>query len=175
MTTEVLLLVLGIVAVVALLGLLVLRSRRQRVTLADAADAPRAPHRPAPTLARATAIEPEAAEGHGVADEAAAAVEDVLGEVLGIDAHHDHALDDASADVLTTIKGLGPKAASQLAALGITRFSQLAALGTEQVATVDAAMGPLQGRITRDKWVEQARLLAAGDRAGFEAAFGKIG
>ena len=27
----------------------------------------------------------------------------------------------------------------------------------------------------RDRWIEQAKLLSAGDRAGYEAAFGKLG
>ena len=37
---------------------------------------------------------------------------------------------------------------------------------------VDALMGRFAGRIRRDQWVEQARLLAAGDSAGFAAQFG---
>ena len=36
-------------------------------------------------------------------------------------------------------------------------------------------MGAFKGRITRDRWVEQARYLAAGDIAGFEVTFGKLG
>ena len=32
-----------------------------------------------------------------------------------------------------------------------------------------------KGRITRDRWVEQAGYLARGDTAGFEAQFGKLG
>ncbi len=78
-------------------------------------------------------------------------------------------------DPLTTIKGLGPKAASQLNALGITRYDQLAALSGGTLDAVDARMGNFQGRIVRDRWVEQAGHLAAGDTAGFEAKFGKLG
>jgi hypothetical protein len=29
--------------------------------------------------------------------------------------------------------------------------------------------------MARDRWIEQAQLLAAGDRAGYEATFGKLG
>jgi predicted flap endonuclease-1-like 5' DNA nuclease len=36
-------------------------------------------------------------------------------------------------------------------------------------------MGAFQGRIARDRWIEQARYLAADDVAGFEAVFGKLG
>lgn len=78
-------------------------------------------------------------------------------------------------DELTRLKGLGPKAAGVLNALGITRYDQVAALSDADVARIDSQMGPLQGRITRDRWVEQARFLAADDRAGFEAVFGKLG
>lgn len=76
---------------------------------------------------------------------------------------------------VTLLKGLGPKAAAQLAALGITDIAQLAALGDAEIAALDGQMGALAGRIGRDRWIEQARMLAAGDRAGFEAAFGKLG
>lgn len=124
------------------------------------------------------------AEGHGVGSEAAAAVEDVIGELLGVDAHHDHALDstpppvavpDGPADDLTRLKGLGPKAAATLGALGITRYDQLAALRDADAARIDEAMGAFKGRLARDRWIEQARFLAADDVPGFEASFGKLG
>ena len=107
----------------------------------------------------------------GVASSAATATEDIYGEFLGI-AHPDLT---GPADDLTRLKGLGPKAAAQLNTLGITRFAQLAALSDEQVSAVDGRMGIFRGRIERDRWVEQARHLAAGDVAGFEAKFGALG
>lgn len=85
------------------------------------------------------------------------------------------AADAGPPDALTTIKGLGPKAAARLADLGITRFDQLADLTGDRLAAVDAQMGPLQGRIAKDRWVEQAGFLATGNTAGFEATFGKLG
>ena len=112
-------------------------------------------------------------EGNGLSDEMAAAVEDVAGEFLGVDAHPDLAA--GAPDDLTVLKGLGPKAAAQLNSLGIFRYAQIAALTEPQVAGLDARMGTFKGRITRDRWVEQARFLAAGDQAGFEATFGKLG
>ena len=75
---------------------------------------------------------------------------------------------------VTQLKGLGPKVAGRLAELGIDRVGQLAALDERQAAELDAAMGTFQGRIARDRWIEQARLLAAGDRDGFERVFGKL-
>jgi predicted flap endonuclease-1-like 5' DNA nuclease len=82
---------------------------------------------------------------------------------------------DGPPDQLTRLKGLGPKAATRLNELGITRYDQLAALSGDGLATIDAQMGAFQGRIARDRWVEQAGHLAAGDTAGFEAKFGKLG
>jgi len=75
---------------------------------------------------------------------------------------------------LTQLKGLGPKVAQLLADRGITRVGQLAALSDAEAVRLDAELGPFTGRLTRDRWIEQARLLAAGDRAGFEAAFGRL-
>lgn len=85
------------------------------------------------------------------------------------------AQEDGPPDNLTMLKGLGPKAAGQLNALGITRFGQLAALSNAELDRIDAQMGNFRGRIVRDRWVEQAEHLAAGDVAGFEAKFGKLG
>ncbi len=79
------------------------------------------------------------------------------------------------ADELTRMKGVGPKVASMLSAMGITRYDQIAAWSDDDVARIDAQLGTFKGRITRDQWVEQARLLASGDQPGFEAKFGKLG
>ncbi|MBM7405793.1 MULTISPECIES: helix-hairpin-helix domain-containing protein [Sphingomonas] len=80
-----------------------------------------------------------------------------------------------AASDLTTLKGLGPKVAAQLAEMGITSIADLAALSPAEADRIDASLGTFQGRMARDRWVEQARLLAAGDRAGYEAKFGKLG
>lgn len=76
---------------------------------------------------------------------------------------------------LTTIKGLGPKVAAMLAELGVTGVDQIAALSPAEADTLDAKLGSFAGRMTRDRWIEQARLLTAGDRAAYEAEFGKLG
>jgi predicted flap endonuclease-1-like 5' DNA nuclease len=81
----------------------------------------------------------------------------------------------ASGEDLTRIKGLGPKIAALLGAAGITRFAQIAAWEEADIARIDAQLGRFSGRITRDQWVEQARLLAAGDEPGFAAQYGKNG
>jgi predicted flap endonuclease-1-like 5' DNA nuclease len=55
---------------------------------------------------------------------------------------------DGEADDLLRLKGVGPK--------------------------IDAQLGNFAGRPRRDNWVDQARLLAAGDLAGYEAKYGKL-
>jgi len=82
--------------------------------------------------------------------------------------------DETEADDFTRMKGVGPKVAERLNALGYTRFADLAALTPDQADALDAQLGTFQGRIHRDRWIEQARFLAAGDVAGYEAVFGKL-
>ncbi|EAQ27639.1 hypothetical protein NAP1_08602 [Erythrobacter sp. NAP1] len=80
---------------------------------------------------------------------------------------------EAEADDLTRIKGLGPKLRTILAEQGITRFDQIAAWSDEDIARIDAGLGRFSGRITRDQWVEQAKLLSAKDESGFTSKFGQ--
>lgn len=75
---------------------------------------------------------------------------------------------------VTTLKGLGPKVAARLAELGVTDAGQLASLDDNAAAALDAQLGSFAGRMARDRWIEQARLLTAGDRASYEATFGKL-
>jgi predicted flap endonuclease-1-like 5' DNA nuclease len=76
---------------------------------------------------------------------------------------------------VTALKGLGPRVAARLGELGISRVDQLAALSPGEAETLDGELGAFSGRMARDRWIEQAQLLAAGDSAGFEAKFGKLG
>lgn len=78
------------------------------------------------------------------------------------------------ADDLRRIKGVGPKLVALLHGFGVTRYSQIAAWTDADIDAMDARLGTFAGRIRRDSWVEQAKLLAAGDQAGFEAKFGKL-
>lgn len=84
------------------------------------------------------------------------------------------AASNGAVDDLTRIKGVGPKLSALLGQLGVTSFAQIAAWTDEDLARVDAQLGAFAGRPQRDKWVEQARLLAAGDTAGYEGQFGKL-
>jgi predicted flap endonuclease-1-like 5' DNA nuclease len=72
------------------------------------------------------------------------------------------------------LTGLGPKVAARLAELGITDARQLAALNGADAQRLDGELGSFSGRMARDRWIEQARLLTAGDKAGYETVFGKL-
>ena len=76
--------------------------------------------------------------------------------------------------IQTQLKGVGPKFAEALHALGIYRFEQLARLTPVEIERLDTQLGPFRGRIQRDRLVEQADYLARGDRDGFEERFGKL-
>jgi predicted flap endonuclease-1-like 5' DNA nuclease len=77
-------------------------------------------------------------------------------------------------DDLTRIKGVGPKLAALLHSLGVTGFDDIARWDDAAIDRIDAQLGQFSGRIRRDGWVEQARLLVAGDTSGFERRFGKL-
>lgn len=62
-------------------------------------------------------------------------------------------------DDLTLIGGIGPKIQELLHDLGIFHFEQIAAWTPENIAWVDDYLSST-GRITREGWVEQARVLA---------------
>ena len=81
---------------------------------------------------------------------------------------------DAERDDLTRLKGVGPKLATQLSELGVTSFGQIAAWTEADIERIDSQLGRFAGRIQRDSWVAQAKLLAAADDAGFSARFGNI-
>jgi predicted flap endonuclease-1-like 5' DNA nuclease len=76
------------------------------------------------------------------------------------------------ADDLTKIKGVGPKLVTLLAGLGVTRLEQIAAWTESDVAAIDAQLGRFKGRIERDQWVEQAKLLISEDKSAYAARFG---
>ncbi len=81
----------------------------------------------------------------------------------------------AAADDLARIKGVGPKLVALLGELGVTSYAQIAAWSDADVERIDAQLGRFAGRITRDQWIEQAKLLCAGDETGFTERFGRNG
>lgn len=73
------------------------------------------------------------------------------------------------ADDLKMIKGVGPKLEVLLNRLGFYHFDQIAAWGPAELAWVDDSLEGFKGRASRDGWVAQAALLAAGGQTEFSA------
>lgn len=74
---------------------------------------------------------------------------------------------DGQPDDLKQIKGIGPKLEKLCNALGFYHFDQIAAWTDQEVAWVDANLEGFKGRVSRDGWVSQAKLLAAGGETAF--------
>ena len=62
-------------------------------------------------------------------------------------------------DLLTQIKGIGPKLQAALYAVGIFHFEQIAGWTSDEVAWVDENIVSVKGRASRDDWVAKARAL----------------
>lgn len=71
------------------------------------------------------------------------------------------------ADDLKKIKGVGPKLEKTCNSLGFYHFDQIAAWTATEVAWVDENLEGFKGRVTRDDWVAQAKLLAEGGETAF--------
>jgi NADH-quinone oxidoreductase subunit E len=68
---------------------------------------------------------------------------------------------DGKGDDLKVIEGIGPKMEQLVNSLGFYHFDQLAAWTADEVAWVDSHLGTFRGRIVRDKWVAQAKLIVS--------------
>jgi predicted flap endonuclease-1-like 5' DNA nuclease len=156
------LLILVAVVVVLIAAYLLLRPR-QRVQLTDS-DALVRPH-----MQRTSAH-----ADRGLAAEAAAAVGDVSGQIIGAPVHENLPGASGPPDDLTMLKGVGPKFAALLNDLGIRRFDQLARLSEGDLDRLDQHLGAFRGRLQRDQVPLQADYLARGDEDGFEQRFGKL-
>ncbi len=67
----------------------------------------------------------------------------------------------AAPDDLSHIDGIGPTAQKILSQNGITNYSQIAAWTTSDVQRIDGLLGGTS-RVSRQNWIEQAKILAAG-------------
>jgi predicted flap endonuclease-1-like 5' DNA nuclease len=78
------------------------------------------------------------------------------------------------ADNLRRLIGIGPVNERLLKGLGVTTYAQIAAWTDADVKRVEEVLN-FDGRIAREKWIEQAKLLAAGDEAEFARQFPAAG
>lgn len=74
---------------------------------------------------------------------------------------------ETGADDLKKIKGVGPKLEQLLHSLGFFHFDQVAKWSAQEVAWVDENLEGFKGRVSRDNWVDQARILAEGGETEF--------
>ncbi|MBO9477814.1 NADH-quinone oxidoreductase subunit NuoE [Shimia sp. R11_0] len=75
-------------------------------------------------------------------------------------------------DDLKKLKGVGPALEKKLHDAGVTSFAQIAAWGADDIAEMDDKLS-FKGRIERDGWVDQAKLLAAGEETEFSKKVAK--
>ena len=71
-------------------------------------------------------------------------------------------------DDLQRISGVGPVSEGKLNDLGIFHFSQIAAWTQENIDWVDGYLS-FKGRIERESWISQAKILASGGETEFSA------
>jgi predicted flap endonuclease-1-like 5' DNA nuclease len=70
------------------------------------------------------------------------------------------------ADDLKLLKGVGPKLEQTLNALGVYHFDQVASWRKKEIEWVDDKL-KFKGRIERDDWIKQAKVLAKGGETEF--------
>ncbi|WP_230374253.1 hypothetical protein [Pontivivens ytuae] len=133
---------------------------------------------PAPEPAPADTAEPVPApraaeeEVAPVAESAPAPAAEEVAPTTVADADKPATLDaprDGGADNLKKIKGVGPKLEQLLHRMGFYHFDQVANWTDREVAWVDENLEGFKGRVTRDEWVAQAKVLADGGETEFSA------
>lgn len=70
-------------------------------------------------------------------------------------------------DNLKEIKGVGPGLEKTLHEMGVYHFDQIASWGPAEEAWMDENLKGFKGRVSRDGWIEQAKLLASGGETEF--------
>lgn len=80
----------------------------------------------------------------------------------------------AKADNLRRLIGIGPVNEKLLKAQGVTSFAQIAAWTAADIKRIEDVMN-FDGRIARERWIEQAKLLAAGNETEFAKQFPTAG
>ncbi|RWM30704.1 proton-conducting membrane transporter [Mesorhizobium sp.] len=78
------------------------------------------------------------------------------------------------ADNLRRLIGIGPVNEKLLKGQGVTTYAQIAAWTEADVKRIEDVLN-FDGRIAREKWIEQAKLLASGNEAEFARQFPTAG
>jgi predicted flap endonuclease-1-like 5' DNA nuclease len=80
----------------------------------------------------------------------------------------------ARGDNLRRLIGIGPVNEKLLKGQGVTTYAQIAAWTAADIERIEHAL-QFGGRVERERWVEQAKLLAAGNEAEFAKRFPTAG
>jgi predicted flap endonuclease-1-like 5' DNA nuclease len=80
----------------------------------------------------------------------------------------------SKADNLRRLIGIGPVNERLLKGQGVTTYAQIAAWTDADVKRIEEVLN-FDGRIAREKWIEQAKLLASGDETEFARQFPTAG
>jgi len=75
----------------------------------------------------------------------------------------------SGADDLKLIKGIGPKLEKLCNSLGFWHFDQIAKWTADEISWVDQNLEGFKGRVSRDEWVAQAKILASGGETEFSS------
>lgn len=75
-------------------------------------------------------------------------------------------------DDLKKISGVGPTIEKKLNRMGVKSFAQIAAWSKADIEKADAKLN-FKGRIAREKWVSQAKVLARGGETAFSKNYKK--
>ena len=78
---------------------------------------------------------------------------------------------NGQADDLKKIKGIGPKLERLCNMMGFWNYAQIAKWSDDEVAWVDENLQGFKGRVSRDEWVDQAKILADGGETEFSKKF----
>ncbi|SNR42556.1 hypothetical protein [Puniceibacterium sediminis] len=81
---------------------------------------------------------------------------------------------NGKADDLSKIKGIGPKLQELCYSMGVYHFDQIAGWTATEVAWVDQNLEGFKGRVSRDEWVVQAKILAAGNETELSERTAKV-
>ncbi|MFN0217512.1 MAG: hypothetical protein ACKVP4_01725 [Hyphomicrobium sp.] len=79
-----------------------------------------------------------------------------------------YALDDEGGDDLKRIRGVGVLIEKRLKTLGVTTYAQIANWTSDDIDRVSQQLD-FKGRVERESWVEQARILSSGGKTEFSS------
>jgi predicted flap endonuclease-1-like 5' DNA nuclease len=125
---------------------------------------------PAPTPPASAAESSEAASAAAERNQILAGMRSVRSEAYRGEDHFAPPPSARAPDDLKRIRGIGVLLERKLNAMGVTSYEQIANWTADDVGTVNNKL-EFKGRIERENWIEQARILASGGHTDFSRRF----